>query len=85
MKRGRPEIGRIVQAKILDILSSSSTPLTTIALTKICSEQLKKRISWNTTQKYLEKLIKSNKVRSITLPHSKDKNKDGIRVYILIK
>lgn len=85
MKRGRPEIKTTVQSRILDILSSNPTPLTTITLSRICEKEFDKKISWNTIKKYLQKLVEEGKVKAIVLPHSKEKNKNGLTVYILKK
>jgi len=85
MKRGRPNIRARVQTLILDNLSSSQTPLTISTITRFISKNLERKISWNTTQKYLQELVEANKVQAIQLPHSKVEKKIGLTVYILKK
>jgi predicted transcriptional regulator len=46
-------------------------------------KKFNKNLSWNTVQKYLNELVKSNQLSTIHLPHSKEKKKTGITVYIL--
>ena len=85
MKRGRPNSRLETQKSIIKTLESSSTPLTVSALAKIISGERGKKISWNTVQKYLEELVKLDKVQPIALPHSKIEGKNGIIVYQLKK
>jgi hypothetical protein len=85
MKRGRPSKRNIIQSNIIEVLGSSSVPLTTSALRKIISEKLKQTISWNTIQKYINELTKLEKIQAIALPHSKKEGKKGLTVYILKK
>jgi len=84
VKRGRPSLRSKVKPLILETLSSG-TLLTTHAITQKISEQLGKRISWNTIYKYLRELIEANKIKAITLPHSKVEGKQGLVVYQIIK
>lgn len=85
MKRGRPNTRELIQSNIIEVLSSSQTPLTISALTKKISLKIGRTVSWNTIQKYLNELVKMNKIQSISLPHSKKKEKIGLTVYILKK
>jgi predicted transcriptional regulator len=85
MKRGRPNKRNEIQFYILKILSSINTPLTISTITRLISNELKTRVSWNTVQKYIQELVKLNKVQTITVPHSKIENKDGLTLYILKK
>lgn len=83
MKRGRPNIREDVQPTILKILNEQQLPLTIANITKQLSTETKKTISWNTTRKYLQELINTNKIQPITVPHSKFENKKGLTLYML--
>ncbi len=85
MKRGRPNIRQVIQSSLVDILTTSQTPLTVSTLTRFVSQQSNRTISWNTVQKYLNELIVADRIQVITLPHSKFENKDGLTVYTLKK
>ena len=85
MIRGRPNIRRQIRENILNILSSSETPMTTSMLARDATKTLKRNVSWNTVQKYLQELIETGKVNPIQLPHSKEENKPGLVVYTLKK
>ncbi len=85
MKRGRPNVRHIIQSKLIDILTTSQTPMTTSALTRFVSNQANKQVSWNTVEKYLRELIEANRVQAIVLPHSKVDDKNGLTVYTLKK
>jgi predicted Zn-ribbon and HTH transcriptional regulator len=85
MKRGRPNMRKLVQENLLSILTNSKTPLTISSLTRFLSNNLNKQVSWNTVQKYLHELIEANQVQAITLPHSKEDGKEGLTVYTLKK
>ncbi|MBU5536947.1 MAG: hypothetical protein QW818_02855 [Candidatus Aenigmatarchaeota archaeon] len=85
MKRGRPNLRRIVQKEIIVILEKLSTPTTIAVISKEISKTLNRRISWNTVQKYIQELVESGKVQAIQLPHSKIENKSGLVVYTLKK
>jgi hypothetical protein len=54
-------------------------------LAKVISGKLNKTVSWNTIQKYLDELVKIDKVQPIPLPHSKIEGKNGLIVYQLKK
>jgi hypothetical protein len=85
MKRGRPSSRHEVQTLILDVLETTKTYMT---VSGICDQILmttKKRISWNTVQKYVRELVELDKVQSVTLPHSKKEGREGLTVYILKK
>jgi len=85
MKRGRPNKRNEIQFYILKILSSMKTPLTISTISKLISKELQTNISWNTVQKYIQELVKLNKIQSITVPHSKIENKNGLTLYMLKK
>lgn len=85
MKRGRPNIRQTIQSNLIDILSTSQTPLTISTLTRFISKQSNKTISWNTVQKYLQELIEANRIQAIILPHSKFEDRNGLTVYTLKK
>lgn len=83
MKRGRRSIKEEAISLILEILSGTKTPLTTSSIQKLIFKQSGKKMSWNTVQKYLDELVKSNEVCSFALPHSRRKDKHGLTVYML--
>ena len=85
MRRGRPNIRQLVQTNIISVLSDSKTPTTTSTLAKAISKNLNRKLSWNTVQKYLDGLIKIDRIEAVVLPHSKNENKTGLTVYILKK
>ena len=85
MKRGRPSIRNIMMTTIVDLLAQSQVPLTISVLARQSSQNLNRRISWNTAQKYLQELVELNKVQPIVLPHSKKDNAEGLTVYMLKK
>lgn len=85
MKSGRRSLREQVESQILDILSSTQTPLTTSSIRMLILKKFDKNLSWNTVQKYLTELVKKSQVSPMPLPHSKIKDKDGLTVYILIK
>jgi hypothetical protein len=49
------------------------------------SSEMKKPVNWNTVKKYLDELVKLDKVQAIPLPHSKEENKTGLIVYSIKK
>lgn len=75
----------MVQNKLLTVLESSETPLTTSSLTRFVSKEVNKTVSWNTVQKYLNELIDNKVVQAISLPHSKLEDKSGLTVYVMRK
>ncbi|MEM3393830.1 MAG: hypothetical protein QXY79_02175 [Candidatus Methanomethylicia archaeon] len=83
MKRGRRSLREQVKSLILDILSNTQTPLTISSIKKLISKKFNKNFSWNTIQKYLDELVEAGQVVVKSLPHSKNKDKIGIVVYIL--
>jgi hypothetical protein len=85
MKRGRPSKRSAIQGTVLEVLGSSSTPLTISALVKISSEKLQQSISWNTVEKYVRELVETERIQPICLPHSKELNKPGLTVYSIKK
>lgn len=85
MRRGRPNIRTIIQTNLLNVLGNSQTPMTISSLTRLISKETSRQISWNTVQKYVEELIKVDKVQAITLPHSKQEGKNGLTVYMIKK
>jgi predicted transcriptional regulator len=83
MKRGRRSIREEVKSQILDVLSNTELPLTTSSIKMLIFKKFNKNLSWNTVQKYLDELVRSNQLSAIHLPHSKKEEKTGITVYIL--
>lgn len=85
MKRGRPSKRSIIQKQIIQTLLLSNTPMTVLSVTREVSKNLKKQVSWNTVWKYMQELVKLDKVQPIQLPHSKIEGKTGLTVYMLKK
>ena len=85
MKRGRPSKRIEISNSILNVFTTSQTPLTIASLAKKVSEGKDKPVSWNTIQKYLDSLVQQERVQAIVLPHSKDETKKGLTVYTLKK
>lgn len=83
--RGRPNIRRVIKELIMDIIGKTDSPITTSLMTRVISQQLKKKISWNTVQKYIDELVEADKITPIKLPHSKKENKEGLTLYTLKK
>ncbi len=84
-KRGRPSKRFLIQSEILNVLSSSATPLTIAYIAKTISGKLGRRVNWNTVRKYVDELVNADKVQPIDLPHSKKEDAKGLTVYILKK
>jgi len=85
MLRGRPNIRREMRDHILEKLSTTTIPMTISMLTREAVVTFKRKISWNTVQKYLQELVESGRVQPIQLTHSKKENKSGLIVYTLKK
>ena len=85
MKRGRPAARNKMKTLILDVLGKSEVPITTASIQHILSKEPEQKFSWNTIQKYLDELVKTNRISAIDLPHSKSENKPGLTVYTLKK
>ncbi|MBI2084169.1 MAG: hypothetical protein HYT70_00945 [Candidatus Aenigmarchaeota archaeon] len=85
MKRGRPNIRREVQNRIVQILTTFSTPVTTSTISKEISKLTDHDVSWNTVNKYIQELVEAGKIQPLPLPHSKISAKDGLIVYTLKK
>ena len=85
MKRGRPNIRRLIQPKILEILSKTSIPLNISSLRKQLSLEINKPVNWNTLKKYVDELVKLEKVEPIYLPHSKKPGEKGLTLYTIKK
>ena len=85
MRRGRPSARIEVSQAILNVFTSSQTPMTIAGIAKQISAGKNKPFSWNTVQKYLDSLVQQEKVQAIVLPHSKDETKKGLTVYTLKK
>ncbi|MEM7821745.1 MAG: hypothetical protein QXX38_02975 [Candidatus Aenigmatarchaeota archaeon] len=85
MKKGRRSIGEEVKSQILDVLSNTKLPLTTSSIKVLILKKFNRNLSWNTVQKYLNELVKNNQLIVFSLPHSKEKEKKGVTVYILKK
>ena len=82
MKRGRPSLRHKIQPIILEVLQSN-IPMSVNSISKQVSIRMKRTISWNTVEKYLNELVMLDKVKSITLP--KLKGKKGLTVYTIKK
>lgn len=85
MKRGRPSVRNQIQPKILEILSKSDFPINVSSICRHISLEIKKPVNWNTVKKYLDELVKLEKVQAIPLPHSKKEDKTGLIVYSIKK
>lgn len=84
-KRGRPNIRNKIQTSIIDVLSSDNRPMTISLMRKKISMLIENQVSWNTIEKYLNELVKLDKIQKITLEHSKIEGKDGLTVYTIKK
>ena len=85
MKRGRPSKRSLIMAKILETLSEINFPANVTYIQKKIAKKIGELPSWNTVKKYLEELAMLDKVEKVVLPHSKNKNKQGLTVYKLKK
>jgi hypothetical protein len=47
--------------------------------------KLGRKVSWNTTHKYVQELVEVGKIRRIPLPHSKLEGRTGLTVYELVR
>ncbi|MFB0544223.1 MAG: hypothetical protein ACETVN_00790 [Asgard group archaeon] len=74
-----------VQTLVVGVLGDVNTPMSINAICEKIFRQTKKKISWNTVYKYLTELVEFDKIRAISLPHSKIEGKEGLTVYILKK
>jgi hypothetical protein len=83
IKRGRPSIRTEMHTYIMNALSEKGIPMTTSTIAKTISDKIQRTISWNTAQKYIDELITLGKIEPVILPHSKDENREGLRVYTL--
>jgi hypothetical protein len=81
MKRGRPAKRYVIYEKILEYFEKNPFPSNVEKIREFISKELNENVSWNTVRKYLEELVKLDKLRKIVLPHSKDKNKEGITLF----
>jgi len=85
MKRGRPSIRNKIQPLIIEVLSKSEFPLNISSIQKKISQETKTSVNWNSVKKYLDELVKLEKVKAIPLPHSKKTGETGLIVYSLKK
>ena len=85
MRRGRPSSRNALKTLIHEILEKSQVPLNTSSVKNIMLKESKQHYSWNTIQKYINELVRADKVAAIQLPHSKIQNKTGVTVYTLKK
>lgn len=85
MKRGRPNVRKVIQSNLTTILGTSQTPMTTSSLTRFISKDQNRKFSWNTIQKYIDEMVQEQKLEAIILPHSKIEDKDGLTMYTLKK
>ena len=85
MKRGRRSKRNDVYETALQILSESRVHMNITAISNTIYQKTGKQFSWNTIQKYIDELVKADKVQAIRLPPSKDDKKEGLTVYSLKK
>ncbi|MEM5828046.1 MAG: hypothetical protein QW197_00880 [Candidatus Aenigmatarchaeota archaeon] len=83
MKRGRPSIRFEIYSLIEEYFSLHPYPSNVRKITAFISERLKKNVSWNTVRKYLEELVKLDRVKKMETPHSKKPNEKGLTLYYL--
>jgi len=83
MKRGRPSKRSKIKDALLYVMKTVNAPLTISSMTRLVSDRLGEKISWNTVRKYVREMIETNNVDVIRLPHSKKEGKDGLTVYML--
>ncbi|MEM5821139.1 MAG: hypothetical protein QXP34_02345 [Candidatus Aenigmatarchaeota archaeon] len=83
MKRGRPSLRFKIYSLIEEYFSLHPYPSNVRKITMFISERLNKKISWNTTKKYLEELVRLDRVKKMETPHSKKANEKGITLYYL--
>lgn len=83
MKRGRPSLRNRIKKELKEIIQSYQTPFTISSLRILVSSKLGRKISWNTTKKYVEELVQEGLLEEVKLPHSKKEGKHGLSVYII--
>ncbi|MCD6482984.1 MAG: hypothetical protein J7K83_01805 [Candidatus Aenigmarchaeota archaeon] len=83
MKRGRPSLRHYIINYILECLSQTQTPVNVSYIKKYVDSKMERNVSWNTIKKYLNELMLLDKVKKIKLPHSKEKDKEGLTLYTL--
>jgi len=83
MKRGRPPLRNLVREKIIEVMSSCTSPLTISSIRILVSGRLGRKVSWNTVKKYVKELVEEGVIKEIKLPHSKEEGKEGLSVYII--
>jgi hypothetical protein len=81
MKRGRPSKRYLLYEEIIEYFEENPLPSNVDKIRKYISKKMNKNISWNTVKKYLEELVKLDKLRKIVVPHSKEKGREGIVLY----
>ncbi|MEM0480875.1 MAG: hypothetical protein QXQ14_01680, partial [Candidatus Aenigmatarchaeota archaeon] len=66
---------------ILEYFEKNKVPSNVDKIRRYVSQKLNQEVSWNTVKKYLEELVKLDKLKKIILPHSKEKDKEGLTLY----
>lgn len=85
MKRGRPSKRSEIYNLIEEYFRLNQYPSNINRISNFILKTKNKRISWNTLKKYLEELVKLDKIKKIKLPHSKIREKEGLTLYYLDK
>jgi len=83
MKRGRPSKRYEIYALIEEYFSTNPYPSNVKKISEFISQRVGKTISWNTVKKYLEELVRIDKVKRIQTHHSKIPEKTGITLYYM--
>ncbi len=81
MKKGRPSKRYEVYNLIFDFFSKNAYPANVKRITDYINSVSNLNLSWNTVKKYLEELVKLDKLKKIKLEHSKEKGKEGLTLY----
>lgn len=81
MKKGRPTKRFLIYKLIEEYFRENPYPSNINKITAYISQKSGKKISWNTVKKYLEELVRLDKINKINLPHSKNKEKKGLTLY----
>ncbi|MEM0242993.1 MAG: hypothetical protein QXT34_00860 [Candidatus Aenigmatarchaeota archaeon] len=83
MKRGRPSKRFEIYELINEYFKENPYPSNVNKIAEFIFQKSNKKISWNTLKKYLEELVKIDRIKRIIPPHSKDSSKTGITLYYL--
>jgi len=83
MKRGRPSKRYEIYALIEEYFLNNPYPSNVRRISEFVSQRIGKPISWNTVKKYLEELVRIDKLKKIRTQHSKNPEKEGITLYYM--